>query len=211
MKRTVFLFSGGFDSVAAFQTLMGTDYMQQPVNVLHVLYEDNAMTYPQYEVFKSYTHSNPEWNFYTLRSSRKSPSDALDVCMEAIKYFGTGVHYIGDTATELEIIVGYKDDNIGTTLTELSTAVEHIRRAYNAMGIPVLPVTISSPIVGKSRQVLKQSKVCDNKFWSCRNPNVEMRTLYKPCGQCFVCEELSESGVTHPEFRLNEGNHLLAH
>ncbi|BAV81288.1 hypothetical protein [Vibrio phage VCPH] len=210
--RTVFLFSGGFDSVAAIQTLMGTDKAEEPVTVLHVLYENHAMTFPQYEVFKEYAANKfGEWEYATLRSSRKSPSDALDVCLETIKYFGTGAHYIGDNATELEIIVGYKDDNVGTDLAQLQTAVEHMRRAYQSMGIPVLPVKITSPIAGKDRFKLSQSKVLNQRFWSCRNPNIEKRTLYKPCGECFVCQELADAGVQHPELRLNEGDHLQFH
>lgn len=208
--RKVFLFSGGFDSVAAAQTLLSTDF-DNKVHLLHVYYEGNAMTYPQFQVAKHYTRISPNWELFTLRSSRKSPTDALDVCLEAIKYFGSGALAISDDAEELELIVAYKDDDVGTNLEQLRQAVEKVREAFMIMGVPILPVRITSPIVGKSRRNLQDTKVLTNPFWSCRNPNIEQRLLYKPCGDCFVCKEFEKAGLKHPDMWLNESDHLIRH
>lgn len=207
MKRKIFLFSGGLDSMGALLKLVA-DPIEQKENIrlFHMEYVNQPFALPQKQAVRSALVHCPNWDLYVYRNEGADLKEPLEVCLKAMLTFGSGNFregdMLGETPTELELIVGYElEEQDTTTISELNEAVQLIRQAYIKTGIGILPTSVVSPVSNMNKREIADL-IGEQRFWSCRSP-IGSAGKFEPCGSCSNCKQLEKYLVSHPTIHVD--------
>lgn len=202
MKRKVFLFSGGLDSMGALMKLITDPVLQsEKIRIFYMDYVNQPYARPQKQAVRSALVHCPDWDLYVYRNEGADLKEPLDACLKAMLTFGSGNfregEQLGEEPTELELILGYElEEEDTTTIDELNEAVQLLRQAYLRTGIGILPTSVTSPVRNMTKKEIA-TLVEGQKFWSCRQP-IASAGKFEACGECDNCKQLAKYQITHP-------------